>query len=193
MRWSVLCPVQRKYLKTCGYADILEVAYIVYSAIVIDGSLNGAIGKHPSLNISTDQAALSLRTWYITMVLYPWITLTVRAAVCVLLFRMTHYTKRGYSWFIQAIFAASTLFSIAFFFVLLLQCRPPRYFWTKVHGDSGYCYDRSIVDYSTTVYSALSVFFDWCLGLLPIAILWSVQINRRTKVAIAGLLSLGVM
>ncbi|SPO01846.1 uncharacterized protein DNG_04519 [Cephalotrichum gorgonifer] len=167
------------------------VGYIVYSAVVIDGSYNGAIGKHPSLHFSTDTAARSLRTWYITMLLYPPITLAIRASVCVLLFRIN--TKKIYSWYIWIILIANALFSVAFFFVLMFQCSPPQYFWTKVYGDSGHCYDRSIVDHSVTVYGVLSALSDWSLGLLPIAILWSVQINLRTKVAIGGLLGLGVI
>lgn len=125
------------------------------------------------------------------MALYPWITLTIRASVCVLLFRLT--PKRWHRLVIWINLVSSALISTAFFFVLVFQCSPPRYFWRQVYGASGYCHNKLIVTYGTTVYSVLSALSDWCLGLLPIAILWSVQINRRTKVAIAGLLGLGMM
>ena len=125
------------------------------------------------------------------MMLYPWITLAIRASVCVLLFRIN--SKRSYLWYIRVILAANTIFSIIFFFILLFQCSPPQYFWRRVYGESGHCYDRSIVGVSATVYGVLSALSDWSLGLLPIAILWSVQMNLRTKVAIGGLLGLGVM
>jgi hypothetical protein len=75
----------------------------------------------------------------------------------------------------------------------LFQCSPPQYFWRRVYGESGHCYDRSIVGVSATVYGVLSALSDWSLGLLPIVMLWSVQMKLRTKVAIGGLLGLGVM
>ena len=163
----------------------------MYSAVVIDSSLNGGVGKHPSLEATTQQNVHSLRAWYICMLLYPWITLAIRLSVCVLLFRLN--SKRIYSWVIRINLIISALFTIAFFFILVFQCSPPQYFWRQLYGDEGYCHPKLIVTYSTTVYSVISALSDWCLGILPIAILWSVNINLRTKVAIAGLLSLGMM
>lgn len=169
----------------------MQAAYIGYSVIVIDGCLNGATGKHPSLDNTLDQAVLSLRSWYICMLLYPVITLTIRASVCVLLFRLS--SKRIYRWVIWINLITTTLVSMAFFFILVFQCSPPQYFWRQLYGDDGHCHNKLLVTYSTTVYSIFSALSDWCLGLLPIAILWKVQINLRTKVAIASLLSLGMM
>ena len=125
------------------------------------------------------------------MVLYPPITFAIRASVCVLLFRIN--TKRICYWIIWVNLIVGAICCITFFFILLFQCSPLNYFWRQVYGESGHCYNRSIVTTSTSVYSVLSALSDWCLGLLPIAILWSVQINLRTKVVIAALLSLGMM
>lgn len=125
------------------------------------------------------------------MLLYPVITLAIRASVCVLLFRLS--SKKVYRWIIWVNLVATTLTSTAFFFILVFQCSPPKYFWRMLYGENGYCHNKLLVTYSTTVYSILSALSDWCLGLLPIAILWTVQINLRTKVAIASLLSLGMM
>lgn len=190
--WSVLpYPGSRSLGDAEGSLTSSQIAYAVYAAIIIDGSYNGATGKHPSLGVKPEQAARSLRAWYLCMVLYPWITLTIRASVCVLLFRLT--PKRWHRLVIWINLASSALFSTGFFFILVFQCSPPRYFWRQVYGENGYCHNKLIVTYGTTVYSVLSALSDWCLGLLPIAILWSVQINRRTKAAIAGLLGLGMM
>ncbi|PKS05666.1 hypothetical protein jhhlp_008186 [Lomentospora prolificans] len=197
---SGLCLLMRGYIKCFVVKlNLLDdyliygamLGYLVYSVIVIDGAYNGALGKHPSIITSIDEAARALRTWYLTMVLYPWITLTIRASVCVLLLRLN--TKKIYFRAIWGLLIANVLFSLSLFFVLLLQCSPPRYFWRQLYGESGTCFNRIIVTHSVTIYSVLSALSDWFLGLLPIAILWSVQINLRTKAAIAGLLSLGMI
>ena len=125
------------------------------------------------------------------MLLYPPLTLAIRGAVCVLLFRLN--TKRSYLWIIWINLAITTIASIALLLILVFQCSPPKYFWRQLYGDEGYCRSKLMVTYSVTVYSVLSALSDWCLGLFPIAILWSVRINLRTKIVITGLLSLGMM
>lgn len=180
-------------VQSAGFADIVQVAYIAYSAVVIDNTLHGATGKHPSLDITIEQGVRSLRGWYICMVMYPIITLAIRGSVCVLLFRLNSKKRRSILWIIWINLVITSVVSIAFFLVLIFQCNPPAFFWRQLYGDEGYCHSKLMVTYSTTVYSVLSALSDWCLGLLPIAILWSVKINLRTKTVIAGLLSLGMM
>ncbi|SPO07622.1 uncharacterized protein DNG_10317 [Cephalotrichum gorgonifer] len=126
------------------------LVYVAYSGVVIDGCLNGATGRHPSLDISLEKAAHSLRSWYICMVLYPAITLAIRSSVCVLLFRLN--SKRSYLWIIWINLVVTTIASIAFFFILVFQCSPPQYFWRQLYGDNGYCHEKLIVTYSAIVF-----------------------------------------
>lgn len=164
---------------------------MAYGIISLDGAANGATGKHISLGYTTAQASRSLKAWYICMVLYAPITLTIRASVCVLLLRLSATsTHRRIIWTNLALIAGV---SVAFFFVLVFQCSPPSYFWRQVHGAEGSCRSKLIVFASTTVHSIASALSDWCLGLMPIALLWRVNINQRTKAVIAVLLSLGMM
>lgn len=137
------------------------------------------------------QAARSLRGWYLCMVLYAPVTLTIRASVCVLLLRLS--TSKHFNRIVYANLGLIAAISVAFFFILIFQCSPPSYFWTQVLGSKGHCHNKLIVTYATTVHSALSAASDWCLGLMPIALLWNVKINRRTKAIVAFLLSLGMM
>jgi hypothetical protein len=102
-------------------------------------------------------------------------------------------TSRAYRWIIWINFAVITIVSLEFCFALAFQCSPPSYFWMQIYGAEGKCLDKKIVITSVYVHSVFSAVSDWCLGLLPIAILWGVQINLRTKVIIALLLSLGMV
>lgn len=40
-------------------------------------------------------------------------------------------------------------------------------------------------------YSVTATLCDLTLGLLPIALVWNLQMNTRTKVALAGILGMG--
>lgn len=170
---------------------INKIGYTVYGTIAIDSVINGATGKHSSLGFSMEEAARSLRGWYISMVLYAPVTLAIRASVCVLLLRLT--TSKLYKRIIYFNLIGIAALSAAYFFIMVFQCSPPSYFWTQVLGEPGYCHNKLIVTYSTAVHSSVSAVSDWCLGLLPIALLWHVKINHRTKAIVAVLLSLGMM
>jgi hypothetical protein len=112
-------------------------------------------------------------------------------------------------------------FSLAFFLVTLLQCSPIGYFWDwnpvaagkcskhKVLADIGYgtsvpCIPNRNLGFNSLIFCeyclilsiAHTVFMfvaDWALALLPIWLLWKVQISRRRKVGIAILLSFGLV
>jgi hypothetical protein len=43
------------------------------------------------------------------------------------------------------------------------------------------------------VYSVTATLCDLTLGLLPIALVWKLQMNVRTKAALAGILGMGCM
>ncbi|KAM0287677.1 hypothetical protein ACHAQH_000206 [Verticillium albo-atrum] len=164
--------------------------YIAYGAVALDGIRNGATGKSLA-ELAIDDAAVSLRAWYICEVLYAPTTLAIRASVCVLLLRLA--SRKINRWIIWINLAVVSVVSIAFFFLLVFQCSPVHFFWRQLYGMQGSCINRNIVPYATIFHSVISALSDWCLGLLPIALLWNVDINRRTKVIIAILLSMGMV
>ena len=157
----------------------------------MDGITNGVTGQPPSKITDISKMAHSLRAWWLCEVLYAPITLTIRASVCVLLLRMV--TSKVHRWIIWVNFTCIALVSVAVFLVFIFQCRPVPYFWRQAFGEQGSCLSDKVVPASVFVHSILSALSDWCLGLLPIAIVWNVKINGRTKAAIAVLLSLGMM
>ncbi|KAH7021982.1 hypothetical protein EDB80DRAFT_628547 [Ilyonectria destructans] len=195
-----ICTLIRAYIKIflvkCVTTDdylILSamIGYTAYGAISLDGVQNGATGKPSSQINGPHEAARSLRAWYLCEVLYAPVTLTIRASVCILLLRMA--TRRSYRWIIWVNLGVGTIVSTAFFFILVFQCKPVSYFWNQVYGEKGYCVDKDVIPVAVVVHSILSALSDWCLGLLPVALLWNVKINRRTKVTIVILLSLGMI
>lgn len=157
----------------------------------MDGVANGATGKPVSEINSVDEAARSLRAWYLCEVLYAPITLAIRASVCIVLLRIA--SQKAHRWAIWISFGIIASVSTMFCFVMAFQCSPPSYFWRQLYGEKGSCIDKTVVSTVVYVHSSFSAASDWCLGLLPIALLWNVRINTRTKVIIAFLLSLGMM
>lgn len=95
-----------------------------------------------------------------------------------------------YIWIIYSAMAITVVTGIVFFFVTVLQCSPVSYFWGRAVGAHGQCLDMEIIIGLTYFYSAVSALCDFTFGLLPIVMLWNLNMSRSTKIAIAPILSM---
>lgn len=87
--------------------------------------------------------------------------------------------------------AATAITGIVFTFVTLFQCHPVSYFWTRVTGAQGQCLNIFVVINLTYFYSAINALCDFTFGLLPIFMIWNLNMSARMKIAIAPILSMG--
>lgn len=117
--------------------------------------------------------------------------MATKASICVFLLRIA--VKPLHKYIIWGVLIIHELYSVAFFFIFIFQCYPSTYFWTQYTGGTGSCLDPQVVVDSLYAFSAISCAGDWILGLLPIAIVWTLQMNRRTKWSVAGILAVGAM
>ena len=154
------------------------------------GIVAGGTGLHRA-DLSPEGAAIALRAWWLCEVLYAPTVLLIRTSVGVFLLRIAN--NRTHKWIIYVDLAIIWAVSVAFLVVAVLQCRPASFFWNQVLGAKGSCMDHRIVPAATVAHSVISAVSDWVLGLLPIAMLWNVQLNKRTKATISFLLSLGLL
>jgi hypothetical protein len=60
----------------------------------------------------------------------------------------------------------------------------------KTGGD---CKDAVYLENVYFFNSAVNIFTDWATALMPIPLLWSVQMNRNSKLLVAGILGLGIL
>ncbi|RAL12936.1 uncharacterized protein BO97DRAFT_344075 [Aspergillus homomorphus CBS 101889] len=78
---------------------------------------------------------------------------------------------------------------IAFWLVLVLQCHPVREFWERT--GAGRCIDTNYVLDIAYLYSGTACLCDFTLGILPVYLSKNLHMSRRTKWAIAVILSMG--
>src|SRR5436190_23569084 len=96
--------------------------------------------------------------------------------------------KRWHLNVIRAILIAFTLFSVFSIIVVIIQCQPISYFWTRYSGGSGSCMPPAVLAYSTYAHGALSAVTDSTLGTLPVFIVRDLRMNLRTKISTALIL-----
>lgn len=141
--------------------------------------------------LSADGIEVALWTWAMCEVMYPGISFCIRMSISWFLLRLA--VVKWHKRVIVAVMIGNLLISIGYLIPMCVQCLPLSYFWTRHKGGRGFCLDFRVVPIATIVHAVLGAAMDWIMALLPIAILWTVRINRRTKTAISTMLGLGVL
>jgi hypothetical protein len=100
---------------------------------------------------------------------------------------------RTYKVIIWTVIAVTEIYSLAFLLLFMLACRPSAYFWTQLTGGKGTCVDTKIGIDAFYAYSAVSCVADWTLGVIPVFLVWNLQMNSRTKISVAAILAVGAM
>jgi hypothetical protein len=85
------------------------------------------------------------------------------------------------------------LFNIFFFIFTVVQCSPINGFWLRSGGLKGVKCHAHIAVASTFAASGVSALIDWIFGLLPIFVLWDLNVNRKKKVALGLIMGLGAV
>lgn len=145
---------------------------------------------------TNDIQLTSLQWWWLGQTSYVWVCAIAKISIAVALLRLT--VAKTHAIILWIVIGMTAIVGLVFWFILTLQCTPVSYFWRRVplfldptlpiHGS---CMSvDSIIDMAY-VYSVTATLCDLTLGLLPIALVWNLQMNRRTKVALAGILGMG--
>lgn len=132
---------------------------------------------------------IGLKAWYISEVLYAPVSAMVRTSVALFLFRVSVLPIHRH--IIVVVLSVIWVITFIFLGIVTFQCDPPNYFYDQVLGLQGKCLDISVVPNVTIAHSAIGAVCDLAFASLPVAILWDVQLNKRTKVVIAVLLGMG--
>lgn len=99
-----------------------------------------------------------------------------------------HKVQRTIIW---TVIIAMSIFTAYYVPLMVYQCHPVSYFWDR--SGAGWCLGPAIIQNSTYAHGGLSAVADWTLGTVPIFLVWSLQMNARTKISAALLLALGSM
>lgn len=132
--------------------------------------------------------------WWFCEIAYCFSSVGCKVSVCIFLRRIT--VKRLHIWILYIVILLTVVAGLAFMFIMLLQCKPLEYFWTRKAFDpniKGSCMDMEIVIAMTYVYSVFAALCDFTVGILPIFMVRKLHMRRQTKVAVIGILSMACM
>jgi hypothetical protein len=129
---------------------------------------------------------------WLLVLLYTTTTVLLRCSIAVFLLRICD--KRIHKVIIYATTGTIIGFSIFYFFLVIFQCHPVSYYWTRFESNpEGTCIDPVVFPAASYAHSVVSAAADWVFGLLPIWLIWNLKMDTRTKLSVSILLSCGMM
>ncbi|KAK8058863.1 hypothetical protein PG994_009311 [Apiospora phragmitis] len=182
-------------IKSFGLDDWLAVAaqilFLVFSSYEITGVTYGT--GHHFADIPTESFSKAMQMWWTCEPTYVLTNMAIKASIAIFLSRIC--IEKFHKIIIWSILALTEVYSLFFFLLFVLQCRPTALFWLRytLEPPAGMCLDATIVAKSFYGYSAISCLTDWTYSLLPIMLVWNLQMNMRMKISVVLLLAAGVI
>jgi len=96
---------------------------------------------------------------------------------------------RVHSWILYGVMALSSAVGIVFLFFTIFQCRAVACFWNRLLTGCK-CINTDTLLGIVYMYSGVATACDFTLGSLPIFMIWRLQMDRQTKLAVSGILGI---
>ncbi|EXK25056.1 hypothetical protein FOMG_18261 [Fusarium oxysporum f. sp. melonis 26406] len=172
-------------------AVIAQFMFIVFISYEITGVHYGT-GRHFK-DISPENIPKAMQMWWTCEPTYVLANMALKASIGIFLLRIC--VTKTHKIVIWAITGLTELYSLFFFLLFVLQCRPTSLFWLRYTADppNGSCMDAQVVSNAFYGYSAISCLSDWTYSILPIFLVWKLQMSLRTKVSVVLILAAGAI
>jgi hypothetical protein len=112
----------------------------------------------------------------------------ITSKVSIGLFLLRVAVKRIHKWIIYCAMAISVFTGAVFFFVTVFQCTPISYFWNK--QEAGYCVPIDVIIGLTFLYSACAIISDFTFAILPIFLVWGLNMPAKTRIMLIPVLGM---
>ncbi|KAF4512506.1 hypothetical protein G6O67_001637 [Ophiocordyceps sinensis] len=174
--------------------DWVHVIAMALFAASLSISMRGAVAgafDQTQAKMSTAHHIASLKGAYFCEVLYPPVSLAIRVSVCLFLLQIVN--KRLHRHILYMLLALVSVASLGYLFITAFQCVPPWHFWNQINEPgNGSCLDQQTLAIAGLVHGTVSAFSACVVGVLPVFVLWKIQVNARTKVTVIALLGMSI-
>ena len=98
--------------------------------------------------------------------------------------------ERSHRWVLYGAMITAAAFGLVFLFCTIFQCSPVSFFWAR-SDPNGRCLPEGGLLAVAYLYSIGAAATDLTIGLFPIVLIWNLFMDRRSKMAVMGILSVG--
>ncbi|KAJ5624537.1 hypothetical protein N7510_000846, partial [Penicillium lagena] len=191
---SLRCFVRLKVVKAFGRDDALMVIAMIFNIAFatcgIVGATNGMGKTQAYLAHRPNVARRGLLCWWLGQIFYIFTCTIARLSIAMTLLRLA--VERIHSWILYGVMGFSTAVGIVFLFFTIFQCHAVSCFWNRLPTGC-HCLSKATLLGIVYMYSGVATVCDFTLGLLPIYMIWKLQMDRQTKFAVSGILGIACM
>lgn len=123
---------------------------------------------------------------YIEDLMYPSSILLVQTSILLFYRRIFTFQSRKFKIAVLSVASLSVACWVSIFFATVFSCTPIEYNWNR--SLNGHCVNPNALFNSGL---ALNLLNDICIILLPIPIIWRIQITRAEKIGLSTTFLLG--
>ncbi|GKZ87426.1 hypothetical protein AnigIFM59636_003850 [Aspergillus niger] len=191
----IYCRVTRK---SWSVEDWIMTAALVPFAVLVAGCLGGAfngIGIRDSRLAEPQNVkyqAEGQKFFLIFEVGYCSAIIPIKLSISWMLIRVAE-GRKAYLYAQYVVIVVFVLMNIIALIFILINCIPVDAAWnTELLKQGGHCQPSYVLADVYYACTAVNILTDWVTALMPVPLLWNVQLNRNTKISIVGLMGLGI-
>lgn len=186
LRFFVRLKITRSFEMDDWLMVVSQLVFTLSCSFILRGVYDG-LGHH-NADLSLDEQVNPLMYQSLATITYIANMMFIKCSIAVFLLRIA--VKQVYIWILRVSMAVVVIWSVAIFFFQLFQCIPIADQWDPRIADP-HCVSEASFAAAAYSISVMSILSDWLYALLPIPMIWSVQMNIQTKATVAFILSLG--
>ncbi|KAI9820536.1 MAG: hypothetical protein M1832_003727 [Thelocarpon impressellum] len=183
--------VRIKVVKSIGHDDY---AILVAMALALVGmgltfpEVYYGAGRHAhQLTPASIEKGMLLN--FVSQPFYLWGTTFAKMSISLFLLRLTPVL--GYKRFLWGLIVFMLVYTTVAFFGLLFSCNPVSELWDA--SPEARCFNPASLEVTAYMNVGLNILTDLILSILPVPMIWGLQMSKRTKVALVVILGLGVL
>ncbi|KAH6865399.1 hypothetical protein BKA58DRAFT_430950 [Alternaria rosae] len=170
--------------------DCLNIDLMVSGAFF---TISLSVANMVSLDIPTEDLTPMLKANLATRLLYVVAICLVKFSILVFYHRLD--PRLPTRWIVYFLMAWVAALSIVTFFVLLFVCTPPSLFWDPagqaLHPEK--CLKQDTQQVFFNINGIMNIIQDFAIYILPMHIVWKLQMPRGQKIALCALLGVGLV
>ncbi|KAK1986002.1 hypothetical protein LZ30DRAFT_326824 [Colletotrichum cereale] len=168
---------------------ITQAVYTTYLTTNIMGVANGQ--GRDATETSPEHRRIALQYFFSAELLYISTAILLKVCVGILLLRIAIVPT--HIWILRSTLFVTVTFGTGYLFLVVFQCRPVSKFWDESPRSPGHCFKNSIVLGASFTAATINCIADCTFGVLPLFIVWSLHMRRKTKALVSILLSFASM
>ncbi|KAL2270522.1 hypothetical protein VTJ83DRAFT_2706 [Remersonia thermophila] len=193
---AVLTSIARIYVRTNmvrsfgldDYFMVFATLLVIVEQGIVIGSVHHGAGRHMG-DLAPEDIGMGMKLNFISQPLYLFGICFVKLSAGAMLLRIA--SVGFYRRLIIGVMVFMSVYTVACFFTLVLQCTDIRVMWDMTVQAT--CWAPQTLQALSYTNVALNIFTDLLFAIfIPVPMLWNLNVNTRTRISIMVTLGLGI-